>query len=354
LIVASLGVISSRPDFSARQAHIAALSPADRDRLLRNLERFQALDEEQQARLVRLEGELMNDPQADTLLAVLQNYYDWSKHLTAAHRFELRRLEPAQRVQRIEQLYSQEYEQRIRRDDQITLATWLEERILRGLPTEEQKQIAARPPLERRLLVLKHRPRPDQLLEDLRQEEVDQLVAQLHSEFGDKLRHAGSLAEARQILGLELSELPRHMMFDRNLFSDEAMTQNQHVLAEFFEHLDVSERDRLLSLPPDEMRRSLEWEYYRRQFPDEFRDRGRWEFVSPQRGRGGPTRNFGGRERPRRTRPDDEAEGGKNRAPKPSDGAEIWQKPAQPYSKLTRLSRLDGDFVGVRAPRELS
>lgn len=314
LLVVSLSIVAARPDYSQREARIAALSPTEKDRLSRNLQRFNALDPAAQQRLIELETSLSRDPQSEALLTTLEQYYDWLKNLTPGQRYELRRLPAHERIDRVAHLYAEESQRQVQRQDRIVLLQWLEQRVLSRLPQAERDAISARPPLERRAVVMREMYNPSRgpnttgrrgrgllVVDEVEPADVDRLIDSLQSELKDKLRRAKDIDERRDVLRSEISDLFRHIFGDRqNLFSEDDMAANRQALNEFFERsLDDDDRDRLLSLPPDEMQRELRGMYFRRQLG--VGDQRRSEFVSPQRGRSGPRSSGEGRDRTRRS-----------------------------------------------------
>lgn len=305
-IAVSWGIVSATPDYAEAQRQVAELSPGERDRLMRNYERYRALDAQERRRLVALEKSVEADPDSAGLKQTMEGYYAWLKNLSPGQRADLQRLDATARIKKIQELYQGDLDKQVERDDWIQLVGWLENRALARLPEDERARVAARPPLERRILVIQRSSRDsERFLEDLTQSEVDELTASLRGDLGNRLRKARNLREARMVLFGRMFELPRKMASDPDsLFSGEAVLENQQALKEFFENeLPDEERDQLLSLPPDEMLRNLRREYFRQAFPEMFSDRRRPDnFVSPERGRDGGRRPDDER---RRNRPND-------------------------------------------------
>ncbi|MFO0899712.1 MAG: hypothetical protein U0836_19970 [Pirellulales bacterium] len=253
-------------DLSARRAAIKALSADERERLRRNLEHFESLDEAEKQRLRELAGRVEQSPQRDELRHAMLRYQDWLRRRPAAERAALAALPPEQRVQRIqEQIAQQRHQppQRLRREDGEKLRSWLGE-YLRD--HEEELQAASGPaprwidPSDTRarqawlaMMVFGGRrgaPVPPKLLPS--DEEMQKLTADLTPEAQRELNARGDRREKLQLLaqwiGLERRGGRRNQDRDAQMA---AISQAE--LARFFEEdLDLEDQLRLVFLPKAE------------------------------------------------------------------------------------------------------
>jgi hypothetical protein len=282
VIVVSLAVtllstwsLGARGQFDQRAARVAALTLSEKDRLLRNYDRFWALDRAEQQRLRRLDRQLRNDPRQVELRQIMQSYYQWMRSVPDRQRAELQNptLDVEQRIARIHQLRAEQERHEADRADRAALTNWFQRQVFASLPEDARRQIEQLPPLERRLLAF-YRMRQQGLsglFDSLNPAALEELKSQASPRLRRQIDAARTPAEIAQLLRNRFAELPRPSAWGSGgAASDpEATRQSKQVLQDFFEHgLDDEERDRLLSLPPDEMYDQLRWSYLRAKFPD--------------------------------------------------------------------------------------
>ncbi len=97
---------------AARRQRVERMSPEEKHALLRQQERFAALDAGEQERLRRLHRQIEQDPRRDELLRVMKQYHQWLATLTFSQRAELAALEPDRRIERMRELLNKQKQQR--------------------------------------------------------------------------------------------------------------------------------------------------------------------------------------------------------------------------------------------------
>jgi hypothetical protein len=287
------------PDLQARREAVEALTPDERERLRRNFERYQALDDAERWKLRELADKIQSSPQRDALRHAMLRYQDWLRRRPAAERAALAALPPEQRVARIKEKLAQQRQrppQRLRRDDAERLRNWLGD-YLRD--HGEELQAAAGPApgwIDRNdtrarqawlaMVVFGGRrgaPVPQRLLPN--DEELQKLSAELSTDAQRELNARADRREKLQLvaqwIGLDRRAGRRNQ--DRE---QQRAAVSQAELARFFEEdLDLPDQLRLVFLPrAEEFDREL-----RRLYVEEF-------IVA--RGDGEPIRRSGGEERP--------------------------------------------------------
>lgn len=279
VILASWWAAGARGDYSAAEARLAALSPVEKDRLRRNYDRFAQLDRAEQKAALTLESELTADPRQAELRAVMRDYYQWLTTLTAGQRAELARLATDQRVARIRELRAAQARDAEKLADRLAIVRWIDQKTLERLMTaEERKKAEQAPPMDRRLMVLREMRRGGlpELLDHLEPTDFTELRAQLSPRLDRELDAKPDRRQRWELIAKETGSWMRSWGEGGSLglFSPEEQAENQAALKEFFENkLDDAERDRLLSLPPDEMERELRKAYLFKNHGEQFRQR---------------------------------------------------------------------------------
>lgn len=251
------------PDLRARREAVMALAPDERERLRRNFERYQALDETERQKLRDLAGRIDASPQRSELRHAMLRYQDWIRRRPAAERAALAALPPEQRVTRIQDQLAQQRRQRpqrFRRDDAERLRDWLGG-YLRD--HEEELQAASGPApgwidrndtrARQAWLAMsafggrRGAPVPPRLLPS--DEELQKLAAELSPDAQRELNARTDRREKLQLVaqwvGLDRRSGRRNQ--DRE---QQMAAVSQAELARFFEEdLDLEEQLRLVSLP---------------------------------------------------------------------------------------------------------
>jgi hypothetical protein len=238
--------------------------------LLRRQERLSAMEPAASKRLRDLDAELQNDPDRAHLRAVLRHYSDWLAVLAPYSRSELHLMEPDKAIPRIKTLLDEQADQKAKRllpRDEPGLLQWMEQyaakhesRLLDSLPAAPRQQLEKMGSTARRqtsfgLMWWRHQlggPRRQSLLTD---EDFTSLKSSLSAETQKTLEAKPAKEQQtlmsdwiRQVMRRQSPGNMKHML----------LASDDEKLIEFFEKgLDDQQRDRLLSLPPDEMQRDL-------------------------------------------------------------------------------------------------
>lgn len=306
VMLASIGSIVARPSRETERAKVAALAEPDRDKLLRNYDRFIALDKTEQNRLIELHRQLASDPHQAHLRRVMENYYSWLKDLQPGQRADLHKLTGTELVERVAKLRNDQQRQDAAHADRTVLAAWMEQQILLTLPDDERQMIQTKSPIERRWAAMQKV--RQQGAASIVQQVTDEALSELKREVSPQLRRelnaAHSRAEIARLLGSKLADLPRQFyMGNVSSLDPETAAQRKERLKEFFEHdLTDLERDGLLSLPPSDMYHQLWRLYLQHKYPQQWsRERSRFE-PSWARNRSGrpPTKAGNAEERKKR------------------------------------------------------
>jgi len=247
----------------------------ERDRLLRNQERFEQLSPEEQARLRTLHAELSHDPDAQELRDVMRRYQEWLKTLSASQRAELPKLSSDERIERIKKWQADEHKKAGRRltlTDVQALLGWLDKRVLATLSEEERQRYGAiKNPRERRSQMREHfeDPKTHAQLRQVSPEEIEDLKSRLSPEGRQVLEEAQTAGrdQVRRLLFFWIAQ-------SRGGFDEMRMLDvKQEDLAKFFDTLNDRDRDNLLALPPDEMWQKLAHRYKREKISGNFSGR---------------------------------------------------------------------------------
>lgn len=318
-----------------RRSQLAGFSPAAKNHLARNFERFERLTPDEQARRIALEAELVADPQQAELRDTMQRYQQWLKTLTSSQRAELRTLPVDKRVARVAQLRQAQEVELARRQDQRAMAALVESRLLSQVSDPGLRdKLAGAPEFARRAVLF--RQMGPQGMQEMRRDLTPEELAVVEPELSESLRRqlqAAGADEARQrIVSQRLREVRRQLFEGDGLSLLAWMGQDpEPELDRFFkDDLTDQQRESLLSLPPDQMRYRLRRLYLHEKFPEVFPDEGSWWDTRGARDRsrsrdGDRDRSRGGRGFPGDNRPrpggDNERRGPSGR-PRPSVGSE--------------------------------
>jgi len=278
ILGAGLGAVET---IAQRRHRVEAMTPDQREDLLRNEQQFHALPIEEQKRIRDLHAAIDNSPDRDKLLAVMNRYCKWFEDQPPWFRGHLQRLKPKKRVDEIKiQLAKRKITgNEIRLDDKNrqAVARWMDhytteheahviETMVQGprngvgkpqpgMPRgnavgegETAGGLAKLPPQVQHRVArewLYHRWKsgnPD-LIPQVSKEEMASLRASLSPEIRARLE-ARPAVEQVQIIA--------------DWLRDTASAELDERLAEFFETtLNDEQRDGLMSLPGDDMNRKL-------------------------------------------------------------------------------------------------
>jgi hypothetical protein len=272
-----------------RQARLERMDAADKQKLRQAQELFNELDKAEQKRLRDLSEKIEAHPDRDKLLAVMEQYCAWVvDKLSVYERDALRKLEPAERIQRIKELREEQASRekewsrgrsrsggerlwKLASKEEAALGQWIDEyvaanasELLEALPEPLQKELLAEleqaqddPESRRKLfarlwmrwkLASRGRPMP-----------VDEAAwERLHRQLSPDTR-------------AWLDKFPPNprRWFARGLIEAFVFLHTQEELSEYLENkLKPADRDWLTNLPPEEMREELWRRYVRSKWPD--------------------------------------------------------------------------------------
>jgi hypothetical protein len=256
-----------------RRQYVEGLSAGRKEELQRLKERFDALDGDQQQQLRTLDDTLQKSPDAQYLRQVMRRYYEWFKTLASYTRAELAEMEPANRIKSVEERLkkdqARDVSRRLGAEDMKNLQKWtkdyaaLHEKEFRATLHDQQlkERLAKLSPTKGYQLMFfgmlrqaAGAERPQGLLTEA---DLAKLRAALSPEAGQYLQTLPPDRQWRQV-----AEWMRHAARQRQAHGAIARP-NDEALANFFEHdLSDEERDRLLSLPGEEMQRELQRLYW--------------------------------------------------------------------------------------------
>jgi len=255
--------VAQADDLEAARQEIEAMSPQQKQDLERRYEQFMALTPQERERIRRLHRQLDEDPQGRELRQTMHRYHVWLGTLPAVTRYELRDLEPAERIARIKEL--REAARRAMRqptpEDRKAIQEWLDERVAKlkarleeSLGHERAEHFSKRSPQFQRGVVV-----------------WSSFFKGRHGGRGPAINFE-ALAELRGRLSPEsrawLAEQPPQEQW-KTLGRWIALVVGPHQggphrgehLDRFVEQLPPEKKDELLRLPPDEMEREL-WAYF--------------------------------------------------------------------------------------------
>ena len=252
---------------ASRRAMIEQMSPEEKEELKRRLDRYMSLDEAERQRVRRLHDELTSDPRGDELRAVLVRYLEWLRTLSPAQRAELLELPPAQRIEQIGSLQSQQEEQRFERlvdtglkqEDVRLIFSWIdgylsryEEELLAALPQSVQQRIRAeQDDVKRRRMLMRMIQYRDSEI-DFRiptAEDLEPLILQLSPEARATLDRASDPRRKVQMM--------RGWVRAAMLARTAAPQVSKEELEQFFITLPREQQERLESLPRQRMEQAL-------------------------------------------------------------------------------------------------
>ena len=253
----------SAEEMTARRARIEEMSAEEKDRLLRQHDRFASLSHQEQARLRTLHQQVERDPQRDELRRVMHEYYEWLKALSPSQRAEITSMSPAERLARIEQIQQRRQrrnERRLSPEDLQAIADWVQGQLLSRPPDQRRELLARR--LEGRkgpgqwMMVSSwysrnRGPRPNP-------KSIEQLATALSPAAKERLLRTEGRTRQRLLWSWnsQLSQEASRQLHERLRQVDE------EELSKVFERLPDWERERLLDLPPDQIQRELRLIYF--------------------------------------------------------------------------------------------
>lgn len=262
--------IAANESWERRQQRIQSMSPSQQEQIVRLQERFAGLDPKQQQELRRLDQEFQKATDSRQLRQIMGRYCEWVKVFPSYTRAELAEMGVTERLKAVKKrLDEQAREQRqyLSEKDLETLRAWVrdcaaryEAQFVKTMSNQQRKKYAELPPAEQQrwmfwqLLQATATGKATSLLtvadlSRLRMELSPELRKQLDSTPAGK-QWQQVAAWLRHLLRQRFAGRPEH---------DSASKIDDERLVDFFEHkLSDKERDRLLSLPGEEMQRELQ------------------------------------------------------------------------------------------------
>ncbi|MEE8450366.1 MAG: DUF3106 domain-containing protein [Thermoguttaceae bacterium] len=256
---------------TARQT-IELMSPNEQEQLGRRHERFESLPSDEQQKIREFYDRLEQASDGDQLRGVMRRYHQWLTTLPPYEKVELAELDAEDRMQPIEELLAVEQQRQVRTQDIEGVVSWLtdyasrnEARLLETLPEMFRLRLKEFPePFRHRLLGLSIlQPRQDAPGENgdpLTEDDLKDLCSHLSEQTRSELEGLSASDRWKWIRGtVALAFQQRRFNTNRDLFPQ----ASEEELDRFFEEeLTSQERDRLLGLPGDEMRRELRRQYF--------------------------------------------------------------------------------------------
>lgn len=330
----------------ARRERIANLTEHEKYELKNNFERFTSRSPEERQRLREFHDAIISHQDGEQLLDTLANYQHWlSAEVSAGARADLAALATEQRIERIERMVEDQRNRRpsqwlkelqakldseLSKTDQQTIRNWMTQR--RG---EEQRD---RPRNGRRAEDSRSKYRRERSARESpadraparqrgwfewmpRPEEIEELREKLSVEAQRKLEDAGGKEEQEKLLSRWIRSIGMSNIMRRRMSNRRGATIEDEELMEFFnsDKLTAAERQKLLDLPREEMRRRL-LQRYAREFGVDLSG-------PPRRGEGRPPFPEGRPRRGPRGGPPGDHPGPESRGPRPDVPAPIESGP---------------------------
>jgi len=255
-----------------RREYVENLTLDDKRRLLQVAERFAALTSSEQQALRQLQEYLQQSPRAEQLYALIRRYVEWWKSLPSYSRAELAELAADKRIEWIKKRLREEQAREGGRGpstrDIEALQTWLREylarheaALLNTLSEPERKRFAELSPSMRQRAVFWHTWQQWQALGpnklSLSNKDLEEVRSRLSREARQRLEAMPPERQWQTIVRWLLHGMRRPAPFSGS--PERPFQPDDERLMEFFEkELSDEQRDRLLSLPGDEMHRELQ------------------------------------------------------------------------------------------------
>ncbi|HEX3871646.1 MAG TPA: hypothetical protein VHV77_14485 [Pirellulales bacterium] len=232
-----------------RRAHIEQMNDSDKEQLLAKLQRFQHLGEAEQRHLHALHSALIEVGDGSDLFGIMMHYHRWLENLPAVQRTELLAMPIQKRLSRIDELQTYEARQRKRKLDDADaklIADWIEQTI-RQMPHGERQRILLR--------VVSQRMQPFELARTPLMSDFAQVREKL-SNAAREVWMQTPPAQRPEVVGSWLRQGFAIVASRHAPAADRDVTPER--LQKFFDNdVPETERERLLSLPAEEMQGEL-------------------------------------------------------------------------------------------------
>jgi hypothetical protein len=259
-----------------RLERLHEMGEAEKADLFRHLEQFGALSPAEQERIRKLHQEIQNDPESDKLRETMNRYCQWLATLSPYERAELLDLKPSRRVKRIKEMLADKAKtaaKRLSDKDREGVVHWMQQyataheaSILKLLPENRRHEIETMPPVARHrtvMVMLCQRWQVDnpKVYPSTTEQEVADLRSRISPEARARLE-SKSAAEQERILATWLRRAATQELFTRHHDRNSLFGLDEQ-LADYFEfQLNDEQRDRLMSLPGEEMQIKLRDMYF--------------------------------------------------------------------------------------------
>jgi hypothetical protein len=243
-LVASLGAVET---LAQRRRRVEAMPPEQLEELFRCEKEFRDLPPEERQRIQNLHDQIESAPDRDVLRATMNRYCKWFEMQPLIRRAKLRdkKNSPTELLAMVEKFRQDQKDSgkdlRLDNKNRRALTAWVDRYVTEHAPRSDQQQAIAREMFLRRLQA----PGPMGQL-PIAEPDLDRLRADLTPELRTNLAGRDP-AEQRKIIRGWLRETASRELDER--------------LADFFNSMDIADRDQLMSLPGDEMYDTLSREY---------------------------------------------------------------------------------------------
>ncbi|MGA2034388.1 MAG: hypothetical protein ABSG68_19255 [Thermoguttaceae bacterium] len=271
LAALAAAAVVGEESLAQRRARVESMDPGQKELLLRRQEQYQALSAAEKKRIRQLHEQLQQAPDAEKLREIMKRYCRWLATLQPYRRAELQELSPKKRIKQIKRIQDEQAKavsRRLPSKDREAIVHWMEQYV-----REQESGLLEMQPEARRHQLIKMSKAPRQrvlmlpLLERwqstnpavhpvLSEHDVSELRTQLSPESRSHLE-SKSPAEQGRVLTTWLRQAARQELAARREAGVDIPALDEQ-LAEFFEYqLSDAERDRLMSLPGEEMLQRL-------------------------------------------------------------------------------------------------
>jgi hypothetical protein len=262
-------------------ATIEEMTAAQKEELLRRREQFAALSPAQQQRLRQFDAQLRRDPDRQMLRETLNRYCQWLSAQPAYRGVQLLELDPAARIKQIRQEQNRGFGKRLEAKDLEAIARWIDQyateheaRLLEGLPKSHHAALARLAPAARHRIVLEtvcqHWQSGSRAAQGaISDAEAAEVRARLSPEARTRLASRPAADQSR-LLAAWIRQAARQQLGTRRGEGASLLSGLDDQLADYFEfQLSPEERDRLMSLPAEEMQQRLRHLYLTQAKPAE-------------------------------------------------------------------------------------
>jgi hypothetical protein len=270
---------------TASRRRVANMTLAEKEQLVREETRFASLTPATQQRLRRLHEDLQNDPEAKQLRAVMHAYCQWLKPLPPLTCADLTEGEVDDRIAAVKKRLKEELQRdggwRPDAKDMTIIRSWLDDCATRheadfakSIPTDRDRSrfLQADKAIRHQVVLGFMRwqwqgPNPAKLPPIITAKDLSRLNEKLGPDARQRLDNKTPLQQWR-IVATWMRQGIRRTFEDRRFHGPFSQNDDER-LAEFFEALTDEQRDRLLSMPGEEMQWELQQLFWMRNRPPE-------------------------------------------------------------------------------------